>query len=110
VVAVMISIGARLNARLGLKKEQPKEQPKPPPESFPGSYARVDERVVPSHRATTSSRTPGRVNEGTVQVRISGLRTCGDCGVVTSAFVPAGQHGIRWRGNELVNCVGRVLV
>jgi hypothetical protein len=99
------SIGARLNARLGLKKDEPKAAP----ETFPGSYARSDDRVVPSHRATTSSRTPGRVNEGTVQVRVSGLRRCGDCGVITSAFVPAGQHGVRWRVNDLVNCVGRVL-
>lgn len=84
------SIGARLNARLGLKPKEP-------------------EKTIPSHRSTTSSRTPGRVNEGTVQVRVGGLRQCGDCGSVTSAFIPAGQHAVRWRGNELVNCIGRVL-
>lgn len=67
----------------------------------------------PSHRQTTSSRTPGRINHGTVQVRASGFATCPDCGAKCNASVPKGKHAPHLALIEgrlgLVNCVNRVL-
>jgi hypothetical protein len=68
---------------------------------------------IPSQRATTSSRTPGRVNEGTVWLPPKGLRLCRECGGLCDDMVPLGQHAphLSLIGEELhvVNCAGRVL-
>lgn len=68
---------------------------------------------VPSRRATTSSRTPGKVNEGTVWLPPKGLRRCESCGGLCDDWVPAGWHAphVRLVAGELrlVNCKGRVL-
>lgn len=93
-MADVAAIAARLNARLGLK---------PAPAVDTG-------RPVHglSHRSTTSSRTPGKLNEGTVYVRLSALVVCSDCG--TRWFgAGGGPHAAHWRGSQLVDCAGRVL-
>lgn len=64
-------------------------------------------RVVASHRATTSSRTPGHVNKGTVMRFAAGLIRCADCGGKHLDYVAPGLHGLHWRAGRLVNCVGR---
>ncbi len=74
----------------------------------------ADSAPIASHRATTSSKTPGRVNEGTVQVQFSGIRICEECGGVVAGFVEPGAHGPRvfadGAGNAVIaNCVGRVI-
>jgi hypothetical protein len=88
------AIAARLNARLGLK---PAPKPEPAP-AAPGP-------LVHSHRSTTSSRTPGRVNQGTVAIRPGLLVTCGACG--GRWFGGGGSHAPHWVNGVLVDCVNR---
>lgn len=66
-----------------------------------------DARLKPSHRSTTSSRTPGRVNQGTVWSIASALVRCEDCAVLTTDFVAPGRHGTHWHDGVLVNCAGK---
>lgn len=65
------------------------------------------ELLVHSQRSTTSSRTPGRVNQGTVAVRPARLERC-TCGHVRMLL--AGPHAPRWRDGELVDCGGTPVV
>lgn len=69
--------------------------------------------TIISHRATTSSRTPGRVNEGTVSFTAARVVPCDDCLGYRLDLVPPGQHGRRWTVRDgrriLVNCANREL-
>jgi hypothetical protein len=65
--------------------------------------------LKPSHRATTSSRTPGKVNRGTVWTHTGHLVRCADCGAAVPETLEPGRHAPRRIGSKLVNCVGRVL-
>lgn len=73
----------------------------------------MSERTIASHRETTSSRTPGRVNRGTVYYAPAVLRVCEDCGAITSEAVMPDEHAphlARVEGRiALVNCRGVVL-
>lgn len=68
------------------------------------SYARGRVR---SQRVTTSSRYPGRKFEGVVHVEAGELALCPDCGHKRMAGPE--PHSPHWRGDNLVDCVGRVL-
>jgi hypothetical protein len=62
---------------------------------------------VPSHRRTTSSRTPGRVNEGTVQVELRRLEVCPFC---NGLWFGGDLHGVHFdSAGRRVDCVGRVV-
>lgn len=69
--------------------------------------------LIPSHRATTSSRTPGRVNQGTVWLLPAGLRLCKECDRLCYDHVLIGHHAPHVRRidgeHRVVNCSGRVL-
>lgn len=61
--------------------------------------------LVASHRATTSSRRPGRVFRGTIYVDLRMVVVCPACG--GSRRVGSGAHAPRMAGGRLVDCVGR---
>lgn len=61
-----------------------------------------------SHRATTSSRTPGRINRGTVRVEARALVQCPDCGAMT--FDSDHPHAPHFRDGVLVDCIGRAII
>ena len=63
--------------------------------------------LVASHRATRSSRTPGRVNTGTVYFVTSQIVSCLDCKRPMRDLVPLGRHAVRWVDGVKRNCVGR---
>ncbi len=61
--------------------------------------------LVPSHRATTSSRTPGRVNRGTVWVWATKLVRCPKCGQLRMDL--GGPHSPHFNdANQRVDCIG----
>jgi hypothetical protein len=66
-----------------------------------------DALVKASHRATTSSRMPGRVNRGTVWTEAGRLVTCPDCGAAIPERIPTGRHAPRRVEGRLVNCAGK---
>lgn len=59
---------------------------------------------IPSHRATTSSRKPGKKNEGTVWVERRGLVQCPDCKLFHTDGIEPGRHAPHWHDGVLVNC------
>lgn len=61
--------------------------------------------TVASHRATTSSRTPGKVNRGTIRHAVSQLVACVDCGVLRMGF--GGPHAPHFANRVQVDCIGR---
>lgn len=67
--------------------------------------------MTSSHRYTTSSRQPGVVQHGVVQVHSPPRRVCDDCGRVTTEEVMPDMHGLHWVVKDgrpvKVNCVGR---
>lgn len=69
-----------------------------------------DATIGISRRATTSSRHPGRVFEGTVKYRIGHVVKCESCGNYRRAGF--GAHGVLWAVRDgvrvLVDCIGRV--
>ena len=59
-----------------------------------------------SHRATTSSRHPGRVFEGSVHYEVRGIAPCPDCGFMRRDV--GGPHAPRLNAeHHLVDCAGR---
>lgn len=60
-----------------------------------------------SHRATTSSRLPGKTLEGSVRIELTGIAPCVDCG--TMRHVSRWPHAPRWLAGRLVDCVGRAV-
>lgn len=101
------AIAARLNARLGLGKNT--ERPRALSDSAPSteSISPVPAgQLVHSQRSTTSSRTPGRVNEGTVPFRAAGLVRC-VCGFFRMNL--GGPHAPRWERGLLVDCQGKAV-
>jgi hypothetical protein len=58
-----------------------------------------------SHRSTTSSRTPGHKNEGTVAYALNKIVTCPACGHLR--YAGTGPHAPRWLDGRLVDCCGR---
>lgn len=63
--------------------------------------------TIASHRATTSSRTPGRINRGTVRVDAWEIAPCQNCGALR--YVSMAPHAPRFVGGALVDCVGTLL-
>lgn len=61
--------------------------------------------TVASHRATTSSRTPGKVNAGTVRVLRWEIVPCDDCGAFR--FASTAPHASRFVRGVLTDCKGR---
>ncbi|MEW5740375.1 MAG: hypothetical protein AB1938_15710 [Myxococcota bacterium] len=63
-----------------------------------------------SHRATTSSRHPGRVFRGAVYREGFRVTPCEKCGGLRFAFMPGQAHAPHWqsRGDRfvLVDCLG----
>lgn len=61
--------------------------------------------LVASQRSTTSSRTPGRVNEGTVYHERVTIIPCPDgCSAWMLETIPAGHHAPHWLDGRVVNC------
>lgn len=81
-----------------------------------GRYAYEWERLVPSlrapsPRATTSSRTPGKVNTGTVWFAVMQIEACASCGRLMGNF--PGAHAPRHSPTDpllVIDCVGRPCV
>lgn len=77
------------------------------------SWASEWDAVLPatrgvSHRATTSSRLPGRVLEGSVSYDISRVIPCPDCGTLRRDL--GGPHAPHFNHQgRLVDCAGRLL-
>lgn len=66
----------------------------------------VDAQTVGhSFRSTTSSKTPGRKNEGTVAYRLTHVVACPDCGGLR--YAGTGPHAPRWLDGRKVDCQGR---
>lgn len=61
-----------------------------------------------SHRATTSSRFPGVLFQGTVQYRLRKLVRCPDCGQLRYAS-PHPHAPLVQPGGEVRDCAGRKL-
>jgi hypothetical protein len=55
-----------------------------------------------SFRSTTSSRSPGHKNEGTVAYQLNKIVTCPDCGSLR--YAGDGPHAPRWLDGRLVDC------
>lgn len=69
-----------------------------------GGHRRPLPDLVASPRSTTSSRTPGQKNEGTVYHQRRQVLTCPDCGAVRMDF--DSPHAPRWANGTLVDCIG----
>jgi hypothetical protein len=76
--------------------------------SYPAEWDRLlAATVAHSHRATTSSRHPGRVFEGVVTYRLTRIVECPRCGGLR--YSGTGPHAPHWVGGELVDCVGAMV-
>lgn len=74
--------------------------------TWASDWARVDARTVGhSFRSTTSSRTPGHKNEGTVAYQLGKIVSCPDCGHLR--YAGTGPHAPRWLDGRRVDCCGR---
>jgi transposase len=76
--------------------------------SWPGDWDRLQSATIAhSHRATTSSRHPGRVFEGVVTYRLGRIVECPRCGALR--YAGTGPHAPHWHDGRRVDCVGAMV-